>query len=329
MILAGDLGGTKVNLAVVSINGKSVRVESESTYRSQDFDGLESILKRFFSERGKPDLEVACFGMAGPVRQNRGIVTNLAWVVDGKALSNWLGVGVRVINDLEATGFGIPLLDRDQLEVLHEGEEDPTGHAALIAAGTGLGQALLFRKDTGFVAMPSEGGHCDFAPRNRLQIELLEHLLDQFGRVSYERVCSGPGLQLIFDFVVEKKGIEPSEWFRNRSGGDEDESVLISKAALEQQCPASVEALEIFAAVYAAESGNLALKAKATGGLYIGGGIAPKILPKLKERRFYEIFVDKGRMTELMKSIPLRVILEPKTALYGAARCGQIQLGKA
>ncbi len=227
---------------------------------------------------------------------------------------------VKLINDLEANGYGLPLLTNTELSILQEGCSQSAGNGALISAGTGLGEALLHWEGDIFRPLASEGGHSDFAPRSHLEIELLRYLLDRFAHVSYEKVLSGPGLFNIYRFLRDCGYGEEPYWLNQRLQQG-DPSVTISEAALAEESNLCVKALELFVSIYGAEAGNLALKAKATGGLYIGGGIAPKIVGKLSDGTFMKAFQDKGRLSPLMETIPVQVILNPKTALYGAARC--------
>ncbi|MGW8179292.1 MAG: glucokinase, partial [bacterium] len=226
---------------------------------------------------------------------------------------------VSLINDLESMGYGVLTLQEDQLQTLNKGEEVPSGHMALIAAGTGLGEAFLIRTATGVLPVPSEGGHTDFAPRNQLEIELLNYCRKTWTHVSYERVLSGPGLQQIYNFLTDSGIATASSAVVERIAASSDSSATISAAALNQECPLCVKTLDTFVAIYGAEAGNLALSAKTTGGVFLGGSIAPKILNKLKDGTFLASFFEKGRMETLMRSMPVKVILEPKTALFGAA----------
>ncbi len=353
MILAGDIGGTKSNLALFTIEGEGltphrvgVRLTPlvERTFSSREYASLEDVVHEFLSgpavkkslsggeRRDAVDrIEVACLGVAGPVVEDRCETPNLPWVIRTSALKRALGLEVvELINDLEATGYGIPTLRSEELITLNEAAPRQ-GHAALIAAGTGLGEALLYWDGDSFRPTASEGGHADFAPRNAVEIELLRYLLDRFPHVSYERVLSGPGLFNIYKFLRDTGYGEEPPWLTEKLGeaespiqnatvGAVDPGAIISEAALAQRSELCVQALDLFVSVYGAEAGNLALKFVAVSGVYVGGGIAPKILSKLQDGTFMKAFTDKGRLSPLVESIPVRVILNPKTALYGAAR---------
>jgi glucokinase len=318
MILAGDIGGTKTNLGLFDAGGDPLKLLRHESFPSKEHAGLEAIIGRFMAgEAGPPS--AACFGVAGPVLNGRSVTPNLAWVVDSDSVARALGLeSVTLINDLEAMGYGIGELKPEEMLALNQGEA-AEGNAALVAAGTGLGVASLFWDGRRHVPSASEGGHADFAPRNLLEIELLRHMQAKHGHVSCERVLSGPGLFNIYDFLraygYAEEDNEIAEAFRTN-----DPSSVISKAALAGRCKMCVKALDMFAAIYGAVAGNIALTLKAVGGVYIGGGIAPKILEKLKDGAFIGAFMDKGRLSPLLATIPVRVILNDKTPLLGAAR---------
>jgi glucokinase len=321
MILAGDIGGTKTNVALFQPNGSEVgRVVRQQTFPSAAYDSLEAILKEFI---GETELKIAgaCFGIAAPVIEGRAKTPNLNWTVSAVSLAELLKIDrVGIINDLEATAHGIPALADSQLLTLNAGDAKDDGHRALIAAGTGLGMAGIFYRDGHYYPMPSEGGHSDFAPHTATEIELFGYLAEKFGpHVSCERVLSGPGLFNVYCFLRDTGAAEEPGWLAEeiRSG---DKTAAVSKAALSNQCELAVKALDMFASAYGAIAGNLALMLMATGGLYVGGGIAPKIREKLKDGTFMKAFTDKGRLSSLLASIPVRVILDDKTALFGAAR---------
>jgi glucokinase len=322
MIIAGDIGGTKTNVALFEVGaGRLGQPLAQQSYPSGRYDSLEAILKDFVQRHRPASITHACFGVAGPVVRGRIDATNLAWKVYDVKLAEAIGVSeVRLINDLEATAFGIGELGPEQLYTLNEGESERAGHRALIAAGTGLGMAAIYFDGAAFHPMPSEGGHMDFAPRNEREFELLTYLREQIGgRVSYERVLSGMGIHNIYSFLRDRGYGEEPAWLAEeiRTG---DPSAAISRAALAGRSELAALALEIFVEFYGAMAGNLALLLKSVGGLYIGGGIAPKIMPKLTDGTFMRHYADKGRMSGLVMSIPVRVILDDKTALYGAAR---------
>jgi glucokinase len=322
MIIAGDIGGTKTNVALFEVGeGRVGAPLAQHSYPSARYDSLEDILRNFVSHHAQAKITHACFGVAGPVVRGHVDATNLTWEVFDYKLAEAVGVpAVRLINDLEATAFGIGELGPEQLYTLNEGEGERVGHRALIAAGTGLGMAAIYFDGTNYHPMPSEGGHIDFAPRNRREFEMLMYLHEKIGgRVSYERVLSGIGIHNIYSFLRDRGYGEEPAWLAEeiRTG---DASAAISHAALAGKSGLAAQTLEIFVEVYGAMAGNLALLLKSVGGLYVGGGIAPKIMPKLTDGTFMRNYVDKGRMSGLVESIPVRVILDDKTALYGAAR---------
>jgi glucokinase len=319
LVLAGDIGGTKTNLGLYSVHGNKLRSESQHTFSSKTYSGLVPVLQEFLTGTDHA-IDSACFGIAGPVVDGKVKTPNLPWVVDTAESRRALKLdSVTLLNDLEAGAYGISTLEDDEFYTLNEGTMRESGNKALIAAGTGLGQAILYYDGRHFHPLASEGGHGDLAPRNELEIELLRHLIARFGHVSYERVVSGPGLANVYRFLKEVRGLEEPPWLTEQFMASDDPGVVISKAALANQAPICIEALNLFVSVYGAEAGNLALRAKAVRGLYVGGGIAPKILAKLKDGTFMRAFVDKGRYTDLMATIPVRVVLNEQAALRGAA----------
>jgi glucokinase len=331
MIIAGDIGGTKTNVALFEVGegGKVGSPLAQQSFPSARYDSLETILTEFVRQHPQARITHACFGVAGPVVRGHVDATNLTWEVYDFKLAEAIGVpSVRLINDLEATAFGIGELGPEQLHTLNEGEGERPGHRALIAAGTGLGMAAIYFDGQNFHPMPSEGGHIDFAPRDEREFELMTYLREQIGgRVSYERVLSGMGIQNIYTFLRDRGHGEEPAWLAEeiRTG---DATAAISRAALAGKSELAATALEIFVEVYGAMAGNLALLLKSVGGLYVGGGIAPKIMPKLTDGTFMRTYGDKGRMSGLVMSIPVRVILDDKTALYGAARSALMSGGK-
>lgn len=323
MIIAGDIGGTKTNVALFEGGAGGVGSPlAQHSFPSARYGSLEDILTEFVRQHRPTRITHACFGVAGPVVRGHIDATNLAWKVHDVKLAEAIGVpSVRLINDLEATAFGINELGPEQLYTLNEGEGERPGHRALIAAGTGLGMAAIYFDGVGFHPMPSEGGHIDFAPRDEREFEMLQYLQEKVGgRVSYERVLSGMGLFNIYSFLRDRGHGEEPAWLAEeiRTG---DDAAAIARAALAGKSGLAETALHIFVEVYGAMAGNLALLLKSVGGLYVGGGIAPKIMPKLTDGTFMRTYGDKGRMSGLVNSIPVRVILDDKTALYGAARC--------
>jgi len=321
LILGGDIGGTKINLGLFKREGDHLTPVVEETFPSKDYAGLDQVLDRFLSGR-QVSLASASFGVASPIVDGHADAPNLHWRLAVEDLRQKLKIPhVDLINDLEATALAISALPEDSFAVLNAGGGKLHGDRAVIAAGTGLGEAALVWGGAGYRVIPSEGGHGDFAPRNALEIELLKYLLGKFERVSYERVLSGPGLHSIYMFLREYKHVPDPAWLTEQMSHD-DPSSVITQTGLAGRDALCVEALEIFISVYGAEAGNLALKFFATGGVFIGGGIAPRILPKLKEDAFMKAFTDKGRLSTLLSSIPVRVILDPRAALFGAAYHG-------
>ncbi len=316
MDLAGDIGGTHTRLAVFAPG--TPEPAALEIYSSRDHDGLEAMVRAFL-EAHPATIERACFGVAGPVRNGRVKTTNLAWPVDAASLAAVLGLGrVGLVNDLVANAYGIAELGPSDVAPLNEGDPAAGGNAAVVSAGTGLGEAGLFWDGTRHHVFASEGGHTDFGPRNDTETALRAHLAAQHAHVSYERVCSGMGLVAIYGFL--RPGGEPEPDWLTAEMAQHDAGGVISKAGLEGRDPVCVRALEMMVSIYGAEAGNLTLKLLATGGVYLGGGIAPQILPKLQDGAFMAAFTAKGRFADLLGHVPVHVILNDRTALLGAAR---------
>jgi len=319
MILAGDIGGTNARLALFDVQNGTYKLVSGSVFPSRQYRGLDEIVAQFVSDT---DLHpsVACFGVAGPVRNGKVETSNLPWVVDSKRLAGELSLPTAtLINDLEANAWGIAALEPDDVVVLNQVRGTPVGNKAVIAAGTGLGEAGMYWDGSKHRVFASEGGHADFAPRNELEVDLLNYLRARFGHVSYERIVSGPGLVNVFHFLRDTgRGDEPLWLTEQMTTGDP--AAAISMAALAGKCSLCEHAVDLFVSLYGAEAGNLALKIMALGGVYVGGGIAPKMLPKLGGPLFMQSFTGKGRMQPLLESIPVKVIKNEKLALLGAAR---------
>lgn len=321
MILAGDIGGTNTRLALLEMEDKWPRVIVEQTFPSREHKSLDEIVRQFLGEHGLT-IKRACFGVAGPIRNRRSKPSNLPWVVDADQLATLFGFdAVTLVNDLEANAFGLVALEAKDFAVLNEGAPESEGNTAIISAGTGLGEAALHFEGKMHRPFASEGGHADFAPRNELEIELLRYLIPQFHHVSYERVLSGPGLLNIYTFLRDTGRGEEAAWLADEMQ-EADPSAVITRAALEGKSELCMRALDLFVSIYGAEAGNLALKVNATGGVFLGGGIAPRIIDKLKSPAFMEAFTAKGRMRPLLEAVPVRVILNDMTALVGAALCG-------
>jgi len=297
---------------------------AERTYRSREHHGLREIVSQFIAEH-RLIIEYASFGIAGPVINGRVKTSNLPWVVDAREIAQDLGLDTTgLLNDLEANAYGIDALTAGDLAVLNEGAPDAVGNVAVISAGTGLGEAGLYWDGRHHRPFATEGGHADFAPRDETEIELLRYLLRFHEHVSYERVLSGPGLQNIYAFLRDTgRAVEKAAVVEQM--GSADPAAVICAAALDGSCALSARSLELFVSIYGAAAGNLALKVMATGGVYIGGGIAPKILEKLQTGQFMDAFTAKGRFKPLCAAIPVRVVLNPGTALLGAARYAALQ----
>jgi glucokinase len=324
MILAGDIGGTNTRLAFFDDMDGHFSLISASVFPSREYGGLDEIVAKFVDITNvHPDS--ACFGVAGPVRNGRVEASNLPWVIESKRLADELKIKKAVlINDLEANAWGIPALDPKDVVALNQVKGNPVGNQAVIAAGTGLGEAGMYWDGVQHYVFASEGGHGDFAPRNELEIDLLLYLRARFGHVSYERIVSGPGLVNVFHFLRDTgRGTEP-KWLSDEMSHS-DPAAAISRAAIAGKCPLCEQALDLFVSIYGAEAGNLALKIMSTGGVYLGGGIAPKIVPKLSGPLFMQAFVCKGRMQPLLEAMPVKVITNDKTALLGAARCAVVK----
>jgi glucokinase len=320
LVLAGDIGGTKTNLALFSVHGERLRPEWTQSFASKRYSGLVPVLQEFLAAGSAHSIDAACFGIAGPVVDGKVRTPNLPWLVDDAELRRALRFdAVALLNDLEATAYGILTLADDEFHTLNQGVMRRSGNKALIAAGTGLGEAILHDDGPRFHPLASEGGHADFAPRDDLEIELLRYLMGRFGHVSYERVLSGPGLFSIYGFLKEKRGFEEPKWLAERLAAGDDPSAEVSKTALTNEAEICVKALDLFVSIYGAEAGNLALRAKALRGLYVGGGIAPKILDKLQDGTFMRAFTDKGRYADLLAAIPVQIVLNDQAALRGAA----------
>jgi glucokinase len=319
VILAGDVGGTHARLALMEARGEQLTLLNEKIFPSHEYSNLETIVTEFLAENARKP-ELAGVGVAGPIRDGKCVATNLPWVVDAATVAVASGLPrVELMNDLEANAFGISTLAASDFCVLQKGAPNPKGNAAVISAGTGLGEAGMYFDGKTLQPFAGEGGHASFAPEDDLQGELLHFLAKRFGHVSCERLLSGPGLVNIYEFLRDTgRGAEKSAVVEKMR--HEDPAAVISQAALADESQLCVDALELFVQIYGAEAGNLALKILATGGVYIGGGIAPKILRELQRPLFMDSFLDKGRMKSLLEAIPVLVVLNENTALIGAAR---------
>jgi len=318
MILAGDVGGTKTLIGLFERGDRRPLPVDVRTFPTTQYPGLPAIIAAFFDQHPRPaQLTAAAFGVAGPVIDQSAKMTNVPWTVDAAELARALAVTrVRLLNDLESMAYSLPVLQADELKQLQAGGDRPNGTIALIAAGTGLGQALLHHSSEGYVAIPSEGGHSDFAPRTDREIAFMRYLRDRYGRAEIEHVLSGPGLLNLSGFThlgdqcaaLGGKGIPETP-------------AAVSTNALGGRCAKCSEALDLFVTVYGAAAGNLALAAVTAGGVFVGGGIGPRILPALENGKFVQAFKDKGPMRPLLEGIAVHVILNPQSALLGAAVC--------
>jgi len=318
IVLSGDIGGTKTRLALFETDGRKLRTLFEKSFPSSKYASLDD-LARSFLEQADGACQHACFGVAGPVQHGRCRTTNLPWEIDAAAMQRSLGLAqVRLLNDLEATAWGIPALGPADLYPLQAGNPGAQGNAAVIAAGTGLGEAGMYWDGERHHPFASEGGHTDFSPSNDLEIALLRYLRRSFGHVSWERVVCGPGLVNLYRFLCEHGHTAPPPWLQEEMESG-DAPAAISRAALAEQDPLCSRALDLFVYLYGVEAGNQALKVMATAGVYLGGGIAPKILERLKSPGFLQGFTAKGRMSELLRQMPVQVILNDRAALYGPA----------
>ncbi|HEY8210956.1 MAG TPA: glucokinase [Myxococcaceae bacterium] len=316
MLLGGDVGGTKTALALV----QGGTIVERRKYPSAAFPSLEALVGDFLGPRAK-EISRACFGVAGPVVDDVCRTTNLRWTVDARNLERTLGMPrVRLVNDFHALATGITVLPASDFAVLNDAPSEPRGPWVLIGAGTGLGEAVVVRAGSGPEVIQSEGGHADFAPRNELEIDLLRFLLKRHARVSYERVVAGPGLVAIYEFVRSRSPQAESALVRDEmAASPADAASVVSRHALAGDDALCDQALSLFVSIYGAEAGNLALKVVARGGVFVAGGIAPKILPKLLDGSFRAAFVAKGRLSPMLEATPVKVVLNPEAGLLGAA----------
>jgi glucokinase len=330
--IAGDVGGTKTRVSLFERVGGRLVQHAERVYASAEHASLEEVLALHRRETGAPRAAAACFGVAGPVFEGRASATNLPWgPIEEASLARALGVPVRLVNDVEAAAYGMLALPDDALVELNPAASAPRrGHVAVIAAGTGLGEAFLLWDGERYHALPGEGGHADFAPRTDEELELLRWLRARLlGRVSWERVVSGPGLLELYHFARERSGAAEPDWLARRMAG-EDPSAVVSEVALAAGDAACERALALFVSAYGAEAGNMAVRCLARGGVFVGGGIAPKILPALQGGAFLEAFCDKGRVEDLLRGLSVRVALDPRAPLLGAsALAEELAAGRA
>lgn len=320
MILAGDIGGTKTNLALFEVCDNRLKIQRQEQFASQDFSSLTDVIIAFSKKTAMPNINAACFGIAGPVINGRCRTTNLPWDITTSDLQDHLNIEkVRLMNDLEATAYGMLYLPEDEFVNLNPTGRAVEGNRAVIAAGTGLGEAILYYDGKDYHPIGSEGGHCDFAPTTPQQDELLQWMRNRyFGHVSFERILSGPGIYTLYEFLNES-GFAPQPISMIQIPKEKDKSAMVSECALKEKDPLCMEALRLFVEIYGAEAGNIALKSMSLGGVYIGGGIAPKILETLTNQNFMNAFASKGRFEELLRGMQVKIALNQETALMGAA----------
>lgn len=323
MILAGDIGGTKTVLALFPAEGGvAAGALHETRFPSADHASLEAIIERFLADTGATPL-AASFGLAGPVKGRRANITNLPWNINADSIAQRFNIPqVFLLNDLEAIATAVPHLGDDDLHTLHPGHPIADGNRAVVAPGTGLGIAASLFTGNGYRACPTEAGHTTFAPRNSEQVALLHYLQERHGHVSFERVCSGKYLPGIFDFLLDQGEHPQPDWLRDDLAAATDRTPVIVNAALKHQAEICDATLDLFVRVLGTITGNIGLTFLATGGLYLGGGIPPRILERLKQPDFSAAVADKGRFSELCAAMPIHVILDPKVALHGAAWAG-------
>lgn len=316
MILAGDIGGTNTRLALFEPTGE-FKIAVEKKYPSRSYKGLQEVVSLFLEEQ-KTSVSIACFGIAGPIREGLVYPPNLPWVIDSIELSKNLHIrSVYLINDLQANAYGLNHLKPDELFLVQKGKTQ-TGNQALISAGTGLGEGGLYWNGTNHLPLACEGGHVDFAPRNAIEIELLLYLQKKFGHVSYERVLSGPGILVLYEFLIEKGYEIPSQEV-TKAMSQRDAAVVISEFGLQNKDKVCSYVIDWFLSVLGAEAGNLALKFFSLGGVFLGGGIAPRYAQRFTQSDFLFSFSNKGRFKALLESIPIHIIMNDNTALLGAA----------
>lgn len=320
-LLAGDIGGTKTVLALYAPEGGPHQPVAKETFASAEYESLETLVAAFLQDRPAP-LRRASFGIAGPLINDRIKATNLPWVVDAQTCSVQLGAPVHLLNDLVAVAHAVPFLNADDLETLNVGNPKPHAPLAVIAPGTGLGEAFLTWAGGAYIAFASEGGHADFAPNSPIERELLTSLSTRLDHVSYEDVCSGRGLPNLYDFLHDSGRYEEPAWLALELSKAPDRTRVIVRAAVEEQAAICVATLTLFRDILAAEAGNLALKVLATGGVYLGGGPPPRLMRFLHADDFTQSFANKGRFSAKMREIPVHVIRNPEAALLGAACYG-------
>ena len=334
-ILAADIGGTHAGFAIGVAEANRVRILTGKSYASRDFADMESVLGHFLesaeAKEARPKLAATCFAVAGPVEAGTATLTNLGWKVDAAALSLQFGLrNVRIINDFHAAGLGVTVLEPASLATLQAAEAPEHGTAVIIGAGTGLGVGIMNWNGSGYEVLPSEAGHADFAPIDELQDRLLIYLRRTFGRVSWERVISGPGLMRVFSFLQDSGlGMPSKQLLEATKRPNVDPSEIIAEYALAKFDPLAVRALDLFINAYGSFAGNMALSTLARGGVYVAGGIAPRIINRLKDGTFMRAFAGKGAFTPLLSGIPVRVVMDAQVGLRGALRVAEQAASRA
>ncbi len=318
LLLAGDIGGTKTVLALYPADGSLPAPVRKERFASQDYPSLGDMVTEFLAN-APVAIARASFGVAGIVQNDRAQITNLPWVVERAEMEGRIQAPVRLLNDLNAIAHAIPFLSPSDFETLHAGAPSAKGTLGVVAPGTGLGEAFLTWSGNRYHAHPSEGGHTDFAPRNSLQMDLLNHLQARFGHVSFERVCSGSGIANLYAFLKDSGRYVEPDWLHAELSEAADATPVIVRAATDKRVEICVAALDLFAEILGSEAGNMALKVLAAGGIYLAGGMPGRILPWLRKSNFLQAFTQKGRFAEMLKSIPIRVVTNPEIALFGAA----------
>ena len=326
--LGGDIGGTKTRLALFEPRGSRLTLIRENQYPSKQFDSLSAIVETFLASDSTA-FERACFGIAGPVRNGICETTNLPWKINAREMGVKLGgKAVALLNDLEANAYGIAELEAGDFAVIQAGNPKAAGSAAVISAGTGLGEAGLYWDGTRHHPFASEGGHCDFSPVQEIDLALFQFLSKRYGHVSWERVLSGMGLVNLHEFLCEYRKLPAPAWFEEEVKRTGDRGRVVTESALSGKCPVCVETIDLLIRFYGAKAGNLALTLMATGGIYLGGGIAPRIISKLQSPVFLKAFLDKGRLQKILQEIPVKVILNDRTALLGAGHYAAFYQGE-
>ena len=330
LLLAGDIGGTKTIMALYSIASGPLKPVFEQSYASGSYADLDSIIEEFL-HKAETSVTHACFGVAGPVVNGAAKITKLPWqLVESELQTTHNFASLQLINDLVATGYGLPFMARQDLFTINEGSREQNGAVGIIAPGTGLGEAIFGWTGSRYLAIPSEGGHTDFAPTNEMEMELLRFLLMQYDHVSYDRLCSGRGIPEIYDFFKSRGDLDEPSWLADKLAAAEDRAPVIINTALDDQLSCSLcrITLKTFVSILGAEAGNLALKGLATGGIYLGGGIPTRIQRGFPIETFMASFTSKGRLSSLLENIPVQIILNPQAALIGAAANGLQSISK-